>query len=49
MRIGMILGLPFPPDVRVEKEARALTKAGYEDCRHERTERDNRKSTMIAL
>ena len=30
MRIGMILGLPFPPDVRVEKEARALTKAGYE-------------------
>ena len=30
MRIGMILGLPFPPDVRVEKEAKALTNAGFE-------------------
>lgn len=30
MRIGMILGLHFPPDVRVEKEAKALTNAGFD-------------------
>jgi glycosyltransferase involved in cell wall biosynthesis len=30
MRIGMILDKPFPPDVRVEKEAPALLRAGFE-------------------
>jgi len=30
MKIGMILDAPFPPDVRVEKEARALIAAGHE-------------------
>ncbi len=30
MRIGMILAKPFPPDIRVEKEARALISAGFE-------------------
>ena len=30
MRIGMILDAPFPPDVRVEKEAIALIGAGHE-------------------
>jgi glycosyltransferase involved in cell wall biosynthesis len=29
-RIGMILAKPFPPDIRVEKEAKALVSAGYE-------------------
>jgi glycosyltransferase involved in cell wall biosynthesis len=29
-RIGMILDKPFPPDIRVEKEAKALLDAGYE-------------------
>ena len=29
-RIGMVLGKKFPPDVRVEKEARSLTGAGFE-------------------
>jgi len=29
MRIGMILKTDFPPDIRVEKEARSLIKAGY--------------------
>jgi glycosyltransferase involved in cell wall biosynthesis len=30
MRIGMILDAPFPPDIRVEKEATSLEKAGHE-------------------
>jgi glycosyltransferase involved in cell wall biosynthesis len=30
MRIAMLLDLPFPPDVRVEKEAKALANAGFE-------------------
>ncbi len=30
IRIGMILDQPFPPDARVEREATALVKAGYE-------------------
>jgi len=30
MRIGMILDAPFPPDIRVEKEAKSLHKAGHE-------------------
>ena len=30
MRIGMILATPFPPDIRVEKEAKALINAGFE-------------------
>ena len=30
MRIGMVLDRPFPPDDRVEKEARSLIKAGFE-------------------
>ncbi len=30
MRIGMILATPFPPDIRVEKEAKALIGAGFE-------------------
>lgn len=30
MRIGMVLKHNFPPDIRVEKEARALTAAGHE-------------------
>lgn len=30
MRIGMILETPFPPDIRVEKEARALIAGGHE-------------------
>ena len=30
MKIGMILDRVFPPDVRVEKEARSLIKAGHE-------------------
>jgi glycosyltransferase involved in cell wall biosynthesis len=30
MRIGMILEVPFPPHPRVEKEMRALTRAGHE-------------------
>jgi len=29
MRIGMVLDHVFPPDIRVEKEARALTAAGH--------------------
>lgn len=29
-RIGMVLDRPYPPDIRVEKEARALVQAGYE-------------------
>lgn len=29
-RIGMILDQPFPPDIRVEKEAKALLSAGFE-------------------
>lgn len=29
MRIGMILGIRFPPDIRVEKEAKALLNSGY--------------------
>jgi glycosyltransferase involved in cell wall biosynthesis len=29
-RIGMILEKKFPPDIRVEKEARALTSAGFD-------------------
>lgn len=29
MNIGMILGQPFPTDIRVEKEARILTRAGH--------------------
>ena len=29
MNIGMILEAPFPPDVRVEKEAKALAGAGH--------------------
>lgn len=29
MRIGMVLRHPFPPDVRVKKEARALAAAGH--------------------
>jgi glycosyltransferase involved in cell wall biosynthesis len=29
MRIGMVLTHPFPPDIRVEKEIRTLTKAGF--------------------
>jgi glycosyltransferase involved in cell wall biosynthesis len=29
MNIGMVLGQPFPPDVRVEKEARILASAGH--------------------
>ena len=29
-RIGMILEKQFPPDIRVEKEAKALIKGGYE-------------------
>ena len=28
--IGMMLETAFPPDIRVEKEARALVAAGYE-------------------
>lgn len=30
MRIGMIMDAPFPPDTRVENEARALQEAGHE-------------------
>jgi glycosyltransferase involved in cell wall biosynthesis len=30
MRIGMLLAQPFPPDIRVEKEAKALNAAGFE-------------------
>lgn len=30
MNIGMILGQPFPPDIRVEKEARVLAAAGHQ-------------------
>jgi len=30
MRIGMILDAPFPPDARVENEARALMESGFE-------------------
>lgn len=30
MRILMCLGNPFPPDIRIEKEARALARAGHE-------------------
>lgn len=30
MRIGMVLDQPFPPDIRVEKEAYSLTRAGHE-------------------
>lgn len=30
MKIGMILDRVFPPDIRVEKEARSLLKAGHE-------------------
>jgi glycosyltransferase involved in cell wall biosynthesis len=30
MKIGMVLDKVFPPDIRVEKEARTLLKAGYE-------------------
>ena len=30
MRIGMILDAPFPPDIRVEKEAVTLNEAGHE-------------------
>jgi len=30
MHIGMILTAPFPPDIRVEKEARSLIKAGFQ-------------------
>lgn len=29
MKIGMVLGSNFPPDIRVEKEARSLTKNGH--------------------
>ena len=29
MNIGMVLEVPFPPDVRVENEARALVQAGH--------------------
>ena len=29
MRIGMVLGKPFPPDIRLEKEIRALAAAGH--------------------
>ena len=29
MRIGMILENDFPPDIRVEKEARSLIEAGH--------------------
>lgn len=29
MRIGMILGKPFPPDIRVEKEAKTLCSHGF--------------------
>ena len=29
MRIGMVLGKPFPPDIRLEKEIRALASAGH--------------------
>lgn len=30
VRVGMVLDQPFPPDARVEREAIALTEAGYE-------------------
>ncbi|HEY9744764.1 MAG TPA: glycosyltransferase family 4 protein [Oculatellaceae cyanobacterium] len=30
IRVGMVLDQPFPPDARVEREAVALTEAGYE-------------------
>src|SRR5690625_7975277 len=30
MRIGMIMDTPFPPDARVENEARTLIGAGHE-------------------
>jgi glycosyltransferase involved in cell wall biosynthesis len=30
VRIGMVLDKPYPPDIRVEKEARALLGAGFE-------------------
>ncbi len=30
IRVGMVLDQPFPPDARVEREAMALTAAGYE-------------------
>jgi len=30
MNIGMILNHTFPPDIRVEKEARTLLKAGHD-------------------
>ena len=30
MNIGMILDKKFPPDIRVEKEARALDKGGFD-------------------
>ena len=29
MRIGMVLQHPYPPDIRVEKEARILRAAGH--------------------
>ena len=29
MNIGMVLNTPFPPDIRVEKEARSLIRAGH--------------------
>jgi glycosyltransferase involved in cell wall biosynthesis len=30
LRVGMVLDQPFPPDPRVEREAKALVEAGYE-------------------
>lgn len=30
IRVGMVLDQPFPPDARVEREAMALTEAGFE-------------------
>lgn len=40
MNIGMILDAPFPPDIRVEKEARTLSAAGHNVfvmCQHRRS------------
>ena len=30
MKIGMVLGAPFPPDIRVAKESKALVNAGFD-------------------
>ncbi len=51
MRIGMVLDRPFPPDHRVEKEAKSLIAAGHEVhlfCfKHDRQLRDDEQINQI--